>query len=135
MIYKPRLAQFSVLSVSILMFDKLKKHSIVSYLPMMTALKMLKMQSNLKTISDARPADATSEKDNKEDDEDEDDPQLFGQAKSAMQDVLHINTKKSDLTLHERMTMLNADQRRIYDWKILSHRSCKMPHTQHLAFK
>ena len=46
---------------------------------------MLKMQSNLKTISDARPADATSEKDNKEDDEDEDDPQLFGQAKSAMQ--------------------------------------------------
>ena len=64
---------------------------------------MLKMQSNLKTISDARPADATSE-----DDEDEDDPQLFGQAKSAMQDVLHINTKKSDLTLHERMTMLKC---------------------------
>ena len=65
--------------------------------------KMLKVQSNLKTISDARQADGTSDKDNKEDDEDEDDPQLFGQAKSAMQDVLDINTKKSDLTLHERL--------------------------------
>ena len=32
-----------------------------------------------------------------------------------MQDVLDINTKKSDLTLHERVMMLNADQRRIYD--------------------
>ena len=38
----------------------------------------------------------------------------LGQAKSAMQDVLDINTKESDLTLHERVMMLNADQRRIY---------------------
>ena len=59
---------------------QLKKHSIISYLPVMTALH----------ISRIRQADATSEKDNKEDDEDEDDPQLFGQA---MQDVLDINTK------------------------------------------
>ena len=47
----------------------------------------------------------------KEDDE----PQLLGEAKTAVHNVLDMNTIAcNDLTLEERVAMLNADQRRIF---------------------
>ena len=44
---------------------------------------MLKAQSNIKKINEARQSDGIEEKGNKEDD----DPQLLGEAKTAMKDV------------------------------------------------
>ena len=45
----------------------------------------------------------------------ENDPQLLGEAKSAMQDVHDMKDKSDDLTLDDRVRMLNDDQRRIFD--------------------
>ena len=74
--------------------------------------KMLKAQSNIKKINEARQTDGIEEKINKEDD----DPQLLGEAKTAMKEVVEINANNSDtLTLEDRITMLNDDQRRIFD--------------------
>ena len=74
--------------------------------------KILKAQSNIKKINEARQADGLEEKVNKEDD----DPQLLGEAKTAMKEVVEINANNSDtLTLDDRITMLNDDQRRIFD--------------------
>ena len=74
--------------------------------------KMLKAQSNIKKINEARQADGIEEKVNKEDD----DPQLMGEAKTAMKEVVEINANNSDtLTLEDRITMLNNDQRHIFD--------------------
>ena len=74
--------------------------------------KMLKAQSNIKKINEARQADGIEEKVNKVDD----DPQLLGEAKTAMKEVVEINANNSDtLTLEDRITMLNDDQRRIFD--------------------
>ena len=74
--------------------------------------KMLKARETLKNINDARQADPAERLDNKEDD----DPHIQGEAKSAMKDIVDINTKKcGDLPLEERVNMLNADQRRVYD--------------------
>ena len=76
---------------------------------------MLKAQSNIKKINEARQADGVEEKVNKEDD----DPQLMGEAKTAMKEVVEMNNSDT-LTLEDRITMLNDDQRRIFD-KIKSH--------------
>ena len=74
--------------------------------------KILKAREALKKINDAREA-ANNEGTNKED---RDEPELLGQAKSAMLDALHMNAKKPDkLTLQERVMMLNSDQRRIFE--------------------
>ena len=74
--------------------------------------KMLKALSNIRKINEARQADGIEEKVNKEDD----DPQLLGEAKTAMKEVVEINANNSDtLTLEDRITMLNDDQRRIFD--------------------
>ena len=68
--------------------------------------KMLEAQENLRSINEARrenDVDGT----NKEDE----DPQLPGQAISAMEDMQEMNAKSSnDLTLEERVKMLNAAQ-------------------------
>ena len=73
---------------------------------------MLKAQSNIKKINEARQADGIEEKVNKEDDN----PHLLGEAKTAMKEVVEINANNSDtLTLEDRITMLNDDQRRIFD--------------------
>ena len=46
--------------------------------------------------------------------EEDDDPQLIGEAKTAMTDVLTMNVNSSDkLSLEERVAMLN-DQRRVF---------------------
>ena len=73
---------------------------------------MLKAQENLKKINEIRQADPVEKLDNKQDD----DPQIRGEAKSAMQDILQLNANKgNDIPLEQRVKMLNADQRRVYD--------------------
>ena len=74
---------------------------------------MLKAQENLKAITDARKLSVPEEHgDNKSDDE----PQLMGEAKAAMQDVQDMNNSSDDdITLNERVQMLNMDQNRIYE--------------------
>ena len=73
---------------------------------------ILVAQSNVRQINDARQAEGQEEKVSKEDD----DPQLIGEAKMAMNDVLDINASSfSELSLDDRVAMLNGDQRRIFD--------------------
>ena len=72
---------------------------------------MLAAASNVKKINDARQKDG--EEQNVEEDAD---PQLIGEAKTAMTDVLTMNVNSSDkLSLEERVAMLNDDQRRVFD--------------------
>ena len=75
--------------------------------------RMLEAQSTVKDINKARQADGKETKVSKEDSE----PQLPGEAKSAMHDLVDImDTHSSDQpSLEERVSMLNADQKRIYD--------------------
>ena len=79
---------------------------------------MLKAKANLKAIREARQTDGKKEvvveKHN--------DPELPGEAKSAMNDTCEINAnaKSDDLALEERIAMLNADQKRIFD-KVAHH--------------
>ena len=74
--------------------------------------KMLEAQSNIKKINEARHVDGKEEKISKDDDE----PQLMGEAKNAMKDVLDMNANSSDeLSFKDRKAMLNCDQRRIFD--------------------
>ena len=61
---------------------------------------MLKAQSNIKKINEARQADGVEEKVNKEDD----DPQLMGEAKTAMKEVVEMNNSDT-LTLEDTITM------------------------------
>ena len=73
---------------------------------------MLAARSNVKQINEARQADGEEEKMSKEDD----DPQLLGEAKTAMHDVFHMNAITcNDFTLGERVAMLNANQRCIFE--------------------
>ena len=75
--------------------------------------KILEAQSTVKDINEARQADGAEQRVSKEDN----DPQLIGEAKSAMHDMLDImDSHSSDKpSLEERVSMLNADQKRIYD--------------------
>ena len=73
---------------------------------------MLAARSNVKGINEARQANGQEEKISKEDD----DPQLIGEAKTAMTDVLVMNTcPSSKVSLEDRVAMLNDDQRLIFD--------------------
>ena len=72
--------------------------------------KILEAQSNLKDIKDARAANKDDDNDKMEDNE----PQLMGQIKDAMNDVNEMDSG-SILTLQQRESMLNADQKRIFD--------------------
>ena len=73
---------------------------------------MLEAQSNIRKINDARQQEGKEEKLNKEDDE----PQLFGEAKAAMEELFEMGKiSKDDLTLNERVAMLNSDQRRVFE--------------------
>ena len=90
---------------------------------------MLKAQENLKAITDARKLSVPEEHgDNESDDE----PQLMGEALAAMQDVQDMNDSSyDDITLDERVQILNMDQKRIYEkvkmhlLHLLSHESGK----------
>ena len=75
--------------------------------------KMLEAQSRIKDINEARQADGEEQRLSTDDN----DPQLMGEAKNAMHDLVDMmGTHSSDqLSLEEREAMLNADQRRIYD--------------------
>ena len=79
--------------------------------------KMLEAQSSIRKINEARQADGEQEMVNKEDD----DPQLIGEAKNAMDEVFDMNVNSGDdLSLEDRINMLNADQKRVFD-KIHNH--------------
>ena len=74
--------------------------------------RMLEAQSNIKKINEARLANGKEEKVSKEDD----DPQLMGEAKTAMNDMFDMNVNSCDeLSLEDRVAMLNANQGRIFD--------------------
>ena len=61
---------------------------------------------------EARQADGIEE-------EEDDDPQILGEAKTAMKEVVEINANNSDtLTLEDRITMMNDDQRRIFEYHL-----------------
>ena len=71
---------------------------------------MLAARSNVQKINAARQKEG-EEKSVEEDD----DPQLIGEAKTAMTDVLTVNVNSSDkLSVEERVAMLNDDQRRVF---------------------
>ena len=73
---------------------------------------MLAAASTVKVINDARQAEKLEEKEVEDDDE----PQLLGEARTAMSDVIDMRLSSHDqLTLDERESMLNADQRRVFD--------------------
>ena len=87
--------------------------------------KMLQARANIKKINDARQAAGEEHKISKQDD----DPQLMGEARTAMKELFDINARPNDtLSLEQRVGMLNADQRRIFD-KVKSH----LLHQQHDA--
>uniref|UniRef100_A0A1X7USH7 ATP-dependent DNA helicase n=1 Tax=Amphimedon queenslandica TaxID=400682 RepID=A0A1X7USH7_AMPQE len=69
--------------------------------------KLLKCRETLKHIQDARAANREEDKYNVKDN----DPQLMGQIKDAMRDM----DTGSHLTLQKRESMLNKDQKRIFD--------------------
>ncbi len=76
-----------------------------------TLQKMLKVRSTITAINKSRKEDPLVEKSSTEDNE----PQLLGEAKSAMQDLQDLNVQPPDqLSLEERESMLNADQRRVF---------------------
>ena len=78
--------------------------------------KALQAQATVNEARRAEAKDEKEEKDNKEDDE----PQLMGEANSAMNDLMDLNANNADdksnqLSLDERVSMLNVDQRRIFE--------------------
>ena len=75
--------------------------------------KILALQATVKKIDEAREADV---EDKQPEYEEDDDPQAKGEAKAAMQDVVDIHDNAADtITLEERVDMLNADQRRVFE--------------------
>ena len=77
--------------------------------------KFLDAQSKITEINEARQADGEEKRANREDD---DDPQLMGEAKTAMHDMadMLVNHSTPDqLSFEDRIAMLNADQKRIFD--------------------
>ena len=72
----------------------------------------------IKEINEARQADSEEKRVNKEDN----DPQLMAEAKTAMHDMadMIINNASDQLGLDGRVTMLNVDQKRIFD-RVESH--------------
>ena len=80
--------------------------------------KILALQATLKKVYEAREADVEADQPENEED---DDPQVEGEAKAAMQDVVHMNVNTADtITLEEWVDMLNADQRHVFE-KVKSH--------------
>ena len=66
--------------------------------------KILAAQSNIREINEAKEAIVEEVVNEEADDE----PQVVGEAKTAMENVCHVDTG-STLTLQERQSMLNAD--------------------------
>ncbi len=72
---------------------------------------MLSAQATVRSINEARKANAVQE----EVDTEDDGIQVLGEAKSAMQDMHDMDANPpNSLTLEQRVDMLNADQRRVY---------------------
>ena len=78
---------------------------------------MLQAQANIKKINDVRQADGEEHTISKDDDE----PQLMGEARTAMKELIDMNTSPvNTLSLEQKVAMLNTDQRRIFD-KVKAH--------------
>ena len=72
---------------------------------------MLAAAANVKSINDARQT-YPDEKESEEDNE----PQLLGEARTAMSEVVDMKASTpGQMTLDERVSMLNPDQRRVFD--------------------
>ena len=72
---------------------------------------MLAAAANVKSINDA-PQTYPDEKESEEDNE----PQLLGEARTAMSEVVDMKASiPGQMTLDERVSMLNPDQRRVFD--------------------
>ena len=82
--------------------------NIMNRIQMVKKLVYDNYQQKLKAISDARKSDVADEEPSREL---ENEPQLLGEAKSAMQYVHDMKDKSDDLTLDDRVKMLNDDQR------------------------
>ena len=77
---------------------------------------ILKAKTNLKAIKKARQADALEEPVVQNNDDPELPGELPGEAKLAMKDMCEMNANVgNDLSLDERVRMLNADQKRVFD--------------------
>ena len=73
---------------------------------------MLNAEAKVRKINEARKAEITKNKENKE----QDNMHILGEAKHAMKDIQDMNQKMPDsLTLQQREEMFNADQKRVYD--------------------
>ena len=73
---------------------------------------ILKAKTSLKAIKKAWQSDALEEPVVQKDD----DPELHGEDKLAMNDMCKMNANVgNDLSLDERVRMLNADQKRVFD--------------------
>ena len=72
----------------------------------------MEAQSNIRKVNEARQSEGVEEKINKEENE----PQLMGEAKTAMANMFDLNADLADnLTLEEKADLLNDDQRCIFD--------------------
>ena len=83
--------------------------------------RMLQAQSKMKEIDEARKKEDGEEVPDEDKREEEEGVKLIGEAEAAMQDVHDMEDNALDsLDLDQRVDMLNADQRRVFD-KITDH--------------
>ena len=80
--------------------------------------KLLEAERNWKKIVDARNKASFTEE--LHDTKDDDEPQLLGEIMEAVAEIADMHINVPNLTLEQRETMLNVDQKRIFD-KIKSH--------------
>ena len=82
---------------------------------------MLGAEKKWKEIQDTRKSFGLGEGEEAElKNRDDDEPQLLGEIMDAVNDIADMNNNVPNLTLDQRVAMLNSDQERIYD-KIKQH--------------
>ena len=75
---------------------------------------MLEAQQQVQEITDARQKNSTVVERHEDNENMLDDPQIIGEAKSAMHDMIGLQDNDT-LTLDKRIDMLNSDQKRIFN--------------------
>ncbi len=88
--------------------------------------KMLEARKRMRDIADARKSKGVDPP-KKEEDDDDDDVLLKGMAKSNLDRHLELDQDVDPVTLDKRLSMLNDDQRRVYE-KISSHLLHELDH-------
>ena len=75
----------------------------------------------MKKIQDARKNNGLGEAEEAElKNRDDDEPQMLGEIMDAVNDIADMNNNVPNLTLDQRVAMLNSNEKRIYD-KIKQH--------------